>query len=87
MKKKNFVLTVKFNNGTTSELFNLNGLKETTVEHATNLAYDMVKKKIIENSKYGKRHSKYWFDAQPHSMRYDLVDSNGYYKGREVYTF
>jgi len=87
MKKSNFVLTVKFNNGTKAELFNINGLKETTIEHAANLAFDMVEKKTLENSKYSKHHAKHWFNSQPHSMRYDNMNEDGSFAGRGSYTF
>lgn len=90
MFKNNFVLTVKFNNGSIAELFNINGLDETSVEHAINLAFDMVEKMTLENSRYSKHHANHWFDAKPHSMRYDkieLINNHKIYNGRGIHLF
>ena len=87
MKHNNFVLTVEFTNGTTAELFNINGLKETTIEHAANLSFDMVEKKTLEYSQFSKMHKEHWFDSKPYSIRFDVIDSNEHFAGRGVHIF
>ena len=86
MTKANFVLSVKLNDGRISELFNICGLKETTIENAIIEAKKMVESKIEDMKNYGEYHQRIWENAKPYSMRFDLLEGKTF-KGRDSYIF
>jgi len=88
MKKSNFVMSVQFTNGNVSEMFNCCGLKEATLEAAIHDGNEIFTRRYNENiSSNSDLVVNNWAQARPHSIRYDVLDENGFYSYRETFTF